>query len=535
MIAAERAAQSKFESQMAVVATCTRWSASIIAGLVIFESSPSLHNGFYQVNVWLLCIGHCFIGMVSWLSALLAPSCCGRLASSGDGDDGEEEYEQSNRNDYSASMLSVVVVPSAERARESVAAWRCVYRQLMEQTSQHDADRTEVIFVCDASTVPPSYSPDEWVADVLHKMPSCRLQPRLVTYEPTIGGGAIEGFRAGAAHAKGGCVLLIPSDVLLPAGYDQQIRDSMVDEGGPCHVYAGTFGFGIYPRAHSLRIQQEEQAIERLESRLAVANAGIAMTMEATHSNTNAMVETRQQRQQQQQLSIDRSNAAVLFSPAVSSAAGVESELITRRVQFSQLISDPVGMDSSSGSGSGNSHAQSGSDSGSGSEQHYALLPIGVIAVEVCAWVCGRLFKHPRLDHGFFMRTKDFQHVTTGMNTMDHDKKGSDSVDVDYSDSSGYNGSGTGGGGSRTASSRSHQYLQYYELNCRLRKAAWKGKDGRGGVIMSETPSGKQAFGSAARWEGAAGVADPEPDGTSGSGRVRSFLFQELISHLVPQ
>jgi hypothetical protein len=194
---------------------------------VIFETSPSLHNGFYHLCVWLLCIAHISIGMASWLTTWLASTCCcGRLAMSGD-DEHEDEQNCDRAHSFAgdheqcaaaaASMLSVVVLSSSEMAGDSVA-WRWTYRHLMEQTSQHDADRTEVIFVCAASTVAPSFTPDEWIAEVLRKMPSCRLQPRLVTYAPTAGGGAIEGFRAGAAHAKGGCILLMQSDILLPTG-----------------------------------------------------------------------------------------------------------------------------------------------------------------------------------------------------------------------------------------------------------------------------------------------------------------------------
>jgi hypothetical protein len=340
-VAAETAAQAKFEHQMTTVAAIARWAGAALAWLIIFESSPSLHNGFYQLCVWVLCITHCFIALGGWLVASMR-TCCGRASLVHSEDSGGVPGGGNGHgNDSSLSVLSVIVVPASG---ESVP-WRSVYRHLMEQTSEHD--RTEIIFVCAASAQPAASDSGEWAADLLHRMPkpSCRLQPQLVTYEPgpaaafrsssDDGVDEIEAFRAGAAHATGGCVLLVPSDALLPAGYDRQVREALLSDPEPysfrshsyTYTYAGTFRFGVYPRALSMQIQQAEQAIERLENRSAAAAAAAAAAATAVADG----------RHRGRQLAPPVS-VGFFSSPAAATAAALESELITRRQHFGQLI-----------------------------------------------------------------------------------------------------------------------------------------------------------------------------------------------------
>ena len=285
--AAERAAQEEFERQLAWVAWLVRWSCAVVAGLVIFETSPSLHNGFYQLCVWLLCAAHCCACLGSWLCALGA-RCCGRSERPAPHDAPAGGAERA--------MVSVVVAPAS---MEGPVPWRSTYRHLLEQTSQHD--RTELIFVCPDTG---AASAEGWGC-----MPRCRIVPHWVQFQATDADSAVtDAFRAGAAAAHGACVVFVTSDVLLPADYDGEVRAVLGEE----QVFAGTFGFGVYPRAQSLRIQQEEQAIERLESRLASATMGPGREELAVTSSP--------------------------FSPAATHAAAMESELLTRRQRFRGLI-----------------------------------------------------------------------------------------------------------------------------------------------------------------------------------------------------
>ncbi len=330
-IAAEQAAQAKFERQMSMVATIVRWSGAMLAWLVIFECSPSLHNGFYKLCVWLLCGARCFICFGTWLAASL--SRCGSASSTGVHAEAQSRAAAGAGNDNTSPVLSVVVVP----APGELLPWRVVWRRLIEQTSEHD--HTEFIFVGTSNL-------DAWAGDALDRMPRYLLQPHFVTYEPLVTQcgneiDEVEAFRAGAAHAKGGYILFVPSDVLLPAGYDQQVRKELLTEPSPgsnSYTFAGVFRFGIYPRALALRIQQEEQAIDRLEQRLAMAVAG---------ATTAGSIENGYPYDEQQHLDglSDTRTALRASAPtadlvrySAATTAALESELITRRQQFFRLV-----------------------------------------------------------------------------------------------------------------------------------------------------------------------------------------------------
>jgi hypothetical protein len=331
-IAAEATAQAKFEHQMAMVARIVRWSGAMLAWVVIFECSPSLHNGFYHLCVWILCGARCFVCLGTWLAASLKSKC--RSASSTGTQVEAEAQAAETRNENSSPVLSVVVVP----APGELLPWRVVCRRLIDQTSEHD--RTELIFVG---------TPDlgAWTAEELHSMPRCPMQQRFVMYEPlaTKQRGneidEVEAFRAGAVHAKGSCILFAPSDVLLPAGYDRRVRQALLTEpkaGSRAYTFAGVFRFGIYPRALSLRIQQEEQAIGRLEQRLSAAVAGAT----TAGSIGNGYLHDEQKRDDgptdTRTALRTAPTTAECFSYAAAATAALESELITRRQQFVRLV-----------------------------------------------------------------------------------------------------------------------------------------------------------------------------------------------------
>ena len=182
-----------------------------------------------------------------------------------------------------------------------------------------------------------------------------------------------------------------------------------------------------------------------------------------------------------------------------------------------------------------------------------ALLPIGVVAVEVCARLCSWLFQCPRLEHGFFMRTADFLHMTDEMGIA------TPSNEVSSSASACRNRAGSTSSSTHACAvdEQSHsddgrnasptyvraQRSRYHELNQRLWHAAWRsstlqggsgGQSVRGcGQIVEVAPvqfdrgsdlhAQCAAYGCSARWEG---------EGDDHSGRVRRLLWQELTSQL---
>lgn len=183
----------------------------------------------------------------------------------------------------------------------------------------------------------------------------------------------------------------------------------------------------------------------------------------------------------------------------------------------------------------------------------HALLPIGMVAVEVCARLCAWLFQHPRLEHGFFMRTTDFLQVTDEMSieTPPCEVICSAVSGFDRDDSASQHAQPCGLNEKRDDphNLRSARYVRtkrsrYHQLNQRLRHAAWRSSLARGdtigqsgrrsGVIVevatlqSDPASGCErkcaAMGCSARWEG---TGDDDL-----SGRVRLLLWQELISQL---
>jgi hypothetical protein len=188
----------------------------------------------------------------------------------------------------------------------------------------------------------------------------------------------------------------------------------------------------------------------------------------------------------------------------------------------------------------------------------HALLPIGVVAVEVCARLCAWLFQCPRLEHGFFMRTTDFLPLTDemGIKTPPNEviSSAAGAAGVRNRDGSALHCAQTCGDSEQRHSDAFHnavppiQYVRaktsrYHELNERLRNAAWRSSQLRGGsggqalrgggLIVELAPvqfdcdpdrlAQCAAFGCSSRWEG---------EGDDHSGRVRLLLWQELISHL---
>lgn len=327
-IAAENAAQAKFERQMTTIATAARWFGAMFAMLIIFECSPSLHNGFYRLCIWLLCGARGLICFGSWLAALLQSRCgsASLIRTEAEAQTAPREFDNSG-----SPVLSVVVVPAPG---ESVP-WRVICRRLMEQTSEHD--RTELLFVSTRNL-------GAWAGHMSHRMPRWRLQPRFITYEPkdTSQHGneidELEAFRAGAAHAQGGFILFVPSDVILPARYDQQVREALLAEPkSGFHTFAGAFRFGIYPRALAVRIQQEEQAIDRLEQRLTMATAG-ATTAQSAENTYLYDAHTCDERPADSPVALRTAPAVRLFSSSATKTAALESELLARRQQFTKIV-----------------------------------------------------------------------------------------------------------------------------------------------------------------------------------------------------
>jgi hypothetical protein len=183
-----------------------------------------------------------------------------------------------------------------------------------------------------------------------------------------------------------------------------------------------------------------------------------------------------------------------------------------------------------------------------------ALLPIGVVAVEVCARLCSWFFQCPRLEHGFFMRTADFLHLTDEMGIA------TPSNEVSSSTSAGRNRAGSASRSTHTCAVDEQRHsddgrnagpthyvraknCRYHDLNQRLRHAAWRSSPLQGGsggqslrgcgriveVAPVQFDRGSDwhvqcaAFGCSARWEG---------EGDDHSGRVRLLLWQELTSQL---
>ena len=182
-----------------------------------------------------------------------------------------------------------------------------------------------------------------------------------------------------------------------------------------------------------------------------------------------------------------------------------------------------------------------------------ALLPIGVLAVEVCARLCAWLFQCPRLEHGFFMRTADFLHLTDEMGIATPSNEVSTSISAGRRDGSTSHSKQACAVDAQRHSADAHntsstRYVRatrsrYPELNERLRHAAWRSSPLHGGSggqplrgcgrIVEVAPvqfdrgcgyrAQYAAFGCSARWEG---------EGDDRSGSVRLLLWQELMSQL---
>ena len=222
--AEETAAQASFTARLGIVGAITRWGGGLLTILYVFESVPTLHNGVFVCFVWIKSIAETLWVALSVCLAALASMC--------------SSHELPPPQEIAEDALLSVIVISSTRPGGSLS-WRCVYRHLSEQTRHHDW--VEVLFVGGGGSAETSMiaSPESLPrADRL-------IEFRFVAVEE--GAVVAEMRAAGATNARGDALLFIDANVLLPADYDESIRQSLASA---CN-YAGTFQVSTHARTHA--------------------------------------------------------------------------------------------------------------------------------------------------------------------------------------------------------------------------------------------------------------------------------------------